>query len=71
MYIVEGGSLWHKVVAVVDPQTPLLRADLLVHPGLESDWFKGDAARFIYGGKFVLIRNSLKYQKKVTGSNLK
>jgi spore coat polysaccharide biosynthesis predicted glycosyltransferase SpsG len=65
------GIPWNKVVSIADQQTPILRADLVVHPGLEGEWFEGDSSKFLYGGKYVLLRNSINRSKKIVGSNLK
>lgn len=50
---------WSAVVSIVDPESPLLPADLYIHPGLDGSWYKGDRSNFLFGPKYIPIRQSL------------
>jgi spore coat polysaccharide biosynthesis predicted glycosyltransferase SpsG len=50
---------WLSRVDIVDQFTPARESDLLIHPGLDGDWFTGDRANFLYGSKFIPFRKSI------------
>jgi spore coat polysaccharide biosynthesis predicted glycosyltransferase SpsG len=50
---------WKSKVDIVDEFTPLRAVDLYIHPGLESQWFMGDRAKFVFGRHFIPIRKSI------------
>ena len=44
---------------IVDEFTPERESDLFIHPGLDTDWFIGDRAKFLSGPKFIPLRKSI------------
>jgi spore coat polysaccharide biosynthesis predicted glycosyltransferase SpsG len=51
---------WHKIIKIADSFTPEYFADLVIHPGLESSWYQGDATKFLSGPKYVPLRKSIR-----------
>jgi spore coat polysaccharide biosynthesis predicted glycosyltransferase SpsG len=51
---------WSKIVAIADDSTPEYLADLVIHPGLDGNWYHGDPRKFLYGAKFIPLRKSIK-----------
>lgn len=51
--------LWRSRVDIVDEFTPERESDLFIHPGLDSEWFMGDRAKFLSGTKFIPLRKSI------------
>ena len=52
-------NLWKSRVDIVDESTPARKSDLYIHPGLESQWFEGDRAKFLFGPRFIPLRKSI------------
>ena len=53
-------SSWKKIVVVADDLTPEYLADLIIHPGLEDSWFKGDRSRFLSGPRYMPLRKTIR-----------
>jgi spore coat polysaccharide biosynthesis predicted glycosyltransferase SpsG len=51
---------WGSVVAIADEATPPYEAGLVIHPGLDGAWFKGNQENFLFGPQFIPIRKSIK-----------
>jgi spore coat polysaccharide biosynthesis predicted glycosyltransferase SpsG len=51
---------WISTISIIDEATPLQKADLYIHPGLDCNWFQGDRERLIFGSKFIPLRKSIK-----------
>ena len=62
---------WTNVVSIVDELSPVISADLVIHPGLESEWFVGNRENFLTGAKYIPLRRSITKSKMVTGIGLK
>lgn len=56
---------WESRVDIVDELTPVRDSDLFIHLGLDSQWFKADRTKFLFGPKFIPIRKSI--TKSVAG----
>jgi spore coat polysaccharide biosynthesis predicted glycosyltransferase SpsG len=54
------GHDWEFIVSISDEMTPRYPANLVFHPGLNSDWFQGDLESFRFGPKYIPIRKSLR-----------
>lgn len=54
---------WASTVMIVDEATPLLEADLYIHPGLDSSWFLGDREKLLSGTKFIPLRSAIEKRK--------
>ena len=60
---------WRKIVAIADDSTPAYLADLVIHPGLDGNWYHGDPRKLLYGARYIPLRKSIKRSPiKVTGS---
>ena len=55
---------WLALVSISDEITPDYRADLVVHPGLSGDWYKGDPSKFLFGTNFIPLRKSIRKSKR-------
>lgn len=51
---------WKKIVVIADDLTPEYLADLIIHPGLEDSWFKGDRSTFLSGPKYMPLRKNIR-----------
>lgn len=56
---------WHALVSISDELTPDYHSDLVVHPGLNGDWYRGDPSKFLFGTKFLPLRKSIRKSRKV------
>ena len=63
-------DIWGLVVSIADPDTPNYISDLIIHPGLSSDWFKGDPRNFFTGSKFIPLRKSISKSKMLPKPNI-
>jgi spore coat polysaccharide biosynthesis predicted glycosyltransferase SpsG len=54
-------SSFRYSLLIADELTPSFVADLVVHPGLDGDWYNGDRNSFHYGAQFIPIRKSIKF----------
>jgi spore coat polysaccharide biosynthesis predicted glycosyltransferase SpsG len=52
-------SRWKKIIVISDQQTPTYQADLIIHPGLEVQWYKGDKEILLAGPKYIPFRKSI------------
>ena len=55
---------WKKTVLIADTTTPNYRADLIIHPGIDGSWYKGDISKFLSGYKFIPLRSSIKMRSR-------
>lgn len=51
---------WLAVVLIADDLTPLYRATLVIHPGLDSSWLYKSNLPLLAGPKYIPIRRSLR-----------
>jgi spore coat polysaccharide biosynthesis predicted glycosyltransferase SpsG len=63
-------SRWKKIIVIADQQTPAYQADLIIHPGLESEWYNGDQGIFLAGPKYTPFRKSITKNHRVTSREL-
>lgn len=54
-------SSFRYLFLIADELTPSFVADLVVHPGLDGDWYTGNRDLFHYGAQFIPIRKSIKF----------
>lgn len=57
---------WKSVVTVVDDLTPPYKSNLLIHPGLSTDWPVN--MNILYGPRFIPIRRKKNYVERKTSS---
>ena len=50
---------WKNTIAIVDEATPICEMDMYIHPGFDSDWFKGDSRKLLTGPMYIPFRKSL------------
>ena len=50
---------WQYRIVVADEPTPNYFANLVIHPGLDASWFKGDSNALLFGAKYLPIRRSI------------
>jgi len=50
---------WHSVTSISDEHTPTYKADLIIHPGLDGSWYKGNQEIFLSGPRFIPFRKSI------------
>jgi len=62
--------VWRKIIVIADPQTPLLTANLVIHPGISGAWFRGTQPNFLFGAKYVPLRKAIKLQELPINSRL-
>ena len=55
---------WKGIVAIVDNVTPPYKADLLIHPGLSTDWIQISNAKVLAGPRYIPFRKSIKKNNK-------
>lgn len=55
---------WKGIVAIVDNVTPPYKADLLIHPGLSTDWIQISNAKVLAGPRYIPFRKSIKKNHK-------
>jgi spore coat polysaccharide biosynthesis predicted glycosyltransferase SpsG len=65
------GKEWRNIVVIADPQTPLLRANLIIHPGITGDWFQRKHSNFLFGTNYVPLRKSIKRHEHQINPKLK
>lgn len=59
--------LWKKIVLIADDLTPNYSCDLVIHPGLDESWFRGDRRFLLGGSKFIPLRKSIsRIQREVS-----
>ncbi len=51
---------WLKVVVIADELTPNYEANLIIHPGLDDSWFKGNRDILLSGLEFIPLRRSIR-----------
>jgi spore coat polysaccharide biosynthesis predicted glycosyltransferase SpsG len=51
---------WLAVILIADDLTPLYRATLVIHPGLDSSWLYKSKLPLLAGPKYIPIRRSLR-----------
>ena len=51
---------WLAVILIADALTPLYRATLFIHPGLDSSWLYKSKLPLLAGPKYIPIRRSLR-----------
>lgn len=51
---------WKSVVTIVDEITPMYRADLMIHPGLSTDWLQATSTKVLSGPKYIPLRKSIR-----------
>jgi spore coat polysaccharide biosynthesis predicted glycosyltransferase SpsG len=51
---------WKRVITISDNVTPNYPADLLIHPGLDTDWLKGQGIPALAGPDYVMVRKSVR-----------
>ena len=51
--------LWSRIIALIDSHTPNFEADLMIHPGLNSSWFRGDLSKLLAGVEYIPLRKSI------------
>jgi spore coat polysaccharide biosynthesis predicted glycosyltransferase SpsG len=61
---------WKGIVAIVDYVTPPYKSDLLIHPGLATDWTQVSNAKVLAGPRYIPFRKSIKKNHK-SSDNLK
>jgi spore coat polysaccharide biosynthesis predicted glycosyltransferase SpsG len=54
---------WLAVVSIADDLTPIYGCDLMVHPGLDTDWLSNTAVPILAGAEYILTRKSIKKVK--------
>jgi spore coat polysaccharide biosynthesis predicted glycosyltransferase SpsG len=54
---------WRAVVTIVDDMTPTYKANLLIHPGLSTNWKSIDGTKVLSGPKYVPFRGSIQKTK--------
>jgi spore coat polysaccharide biosynthesis predicted glycosyltransferase SpsG len=60
---------WKKVIVVIDQKTPFFDADLYIHPGLDSHWYKGDPKKILTGPLYIPFRKSIQtIDRNLTGA---
>jgi spore coat polysaccharide biosynthesis predicted glycosyltransferase SpsG len=47
---------WQYRIVVADEPTPNYFANLVIHPGLDASWFKGDKRAVLFGAKYLPLR---------------
>ena len=52
-------SNWKNTIAIVDEATPICEMDMYIHPGFDSDWFKGDSRKLLTGPMYIPFRKSI------------
>ena len=62
---------WTSVVSLVDEISPIIKADLVIHPGLDGDWFPGSRENFLSGSQYIPLRRSIGKSQVAIGANLK
>jgi spore coat polysaccharide biosynthesis predicted glycosyltransferase SpsG len=50
---------WRAIVVIVDDLTPLYFADLMVHPGLSTEWKSISKTRVLAGPRYIPFRKSI------------
>ena len=55
---------WKGIVAIVDNVTPPYKANLLIHPGLATDWIQISNAKVLAGPRYIPFRKSIKKNHK-------
>jgi spore coat polysaccharide biosynthesis predicted glycosyltransferase SpsG len=61
---------WSKIVLIADSTTPEYFADLVIHPGLDGSWYSGDFSKFLWGSKYIPLRNSMRVRSHEATSQL-
>ena len=51
---------WKSVVTIVDVLTPMYKADLMIHPGLSSDWMQATSIKVLSGPMHIPLRKSIR-----------
>lgn len=49
---------WKAIVVIADRVTPEFPANLIIHPGLDGSWYKGNKNKFFFGPSYVPLRKS-------------
>jgi spore coat polysaccharide biosynthesis predicted glycosyltransferase SpsG len=60
---------WLAVILIADAMTPLYKATLVIHPGLDSSWLNKFNLPLLAGPKYIPIRRSFRSQSFVRDSN--
>jgi spore coat polysaccharide biosynthesis predicted glycosyltransferase SpsG len=53
-------SNWHKIISIVDEQTPYYGCNLAIHPGLSIDWINKFDTKLLSGPMYIPFRSSIK-----------
>jgi len=56
---------WSGVVSIIDETSPIIESNLFIHPGLDDCWFVGDREKFLFGGKYIPLRPTIKKVQRV------
>lgn len=51
--------LWKKIVVLADDLTPNYQCNLVIHPGLDDSWFRGDRRYLLGGSNYIPLRKSI------------
>lgn len=51
--------LWKKIIVLADDLTPNYRCNLVIHPGLDDSWFRGDRRFLLGGSNYIPLRKSI------------
>lgn len=65
------GKEWRNIIVIADPQTPLLTANLIIHPGISGSWFQKNQSSFLFGANYVPLRKSITRHEHQINSKLK
>ena len=61
---------WKSQVILADSMSPIQTADLVIHPGLSVEWFRGDLSKLLYGPRYIPFRSSIKKNQKEFSSKV-
>ena len=50
---------WHKIISIVDENTPSYFCDLRIHPGLDSDWVRKCKTPILAGPNYIPFRSQI------------
>lgn len=51
--------IWSSIIAISDSHTPKFKSDLVIHPGLNANWFEGDSSKLLSGFNYIPLRKSI------------
>jgi spore coat polysaccharide biosynthesis predicted glycosyltransferase SpsG len=50
---------WDKIISIADFCTPNYPSNLIIHPGIDGSWFKGEPKNFLFGARYVPMRKEI------------